>query len=235
MQNGRAMTRLFCTPVALLTLALLAAPACSGSSKDETNPGTVTGPSPSPSPSPSPTPNPTPSPTPSGCSASVSGLPTAIPGQGGRFQFAIGVSSACAWTARTDVGWADVSPGSGNGNASPTLNVTQNATFFTRQFTVTVNGQNFPFTQAGANCSYSVDPTSLEESFEEGRASVNVYTAEGCGWTVTASESWIRLLTPTGTGSATIYIELAQNGGGERNASITVAGIRVNVKQRQRG
>ena len=166
----------------------------------------------------------------------MSGLPGAtIPGQGGRFQFSIGTSSSCAWTARTDVGWADVSPGSGNGNASPTLNVNQNATFFTRQLTVTVNGQNFQFTQAGANCTYSVDPTFLEESFEGGRAWVNVYTTEGCGWSVTASESWIRLLTPTGTGNATVYFELAQNGGGERNAFVTVAGIRINVKQRQRG
>lgn len=133
------------------------------------------------------------------------------------------------------MGWADVSPGSGNGNASPTLNVNQNDAFFTRQMTVTVNGQNFQFTQAGANCSYSVDRTSLEESFEEGRASVTVSTSQGCGWTVTASESWIRVLTPTGTGTAPIYIELAQNSGGERTAFITVAGIRVNVKQRQRG
>ena len=131
--------------------------------------------------------------------------------------------------------WADVAPGSGQGNASPTLNVNANTTFFTRQFTVNVNGQVIQATQAGANCSYTVDPTSLEESFEGGRAWVNVSTTEGCGWTVTASEGWIRVLTTSGAGSATIFIELSPNSGDVRNAFLTVAGQRVDVRQRRRG
>ena len=136
------MKRPFCAPVALLTFALLA-PACAGSSKNETAPDMVTGPSPAPSPSPSPSPNPSPSPAP-GCNASVSGVPSSIPGAGGRYQVSIGLSSGCAWTARTDVNWADVAPGSGQGNATPMLNINRNDAFFTRQFTVYVNGQTLP-------------------------------------------------------------------------------------------
>src|SRR5687768_18594570 len=115
-------------------------------------------------PSPTPSPNPATIPIPD-CWANITDLRTSIPGAGGRFQFGIGTSSSCSWTARTDVAWADVAPGSGQGNASPTLNVNANTTFFTRQFTVNVNGQVIQATQAGANCSYTVDPTSLEESF----------------------------------------------------------------------
>ena len=70
----------------------------------------------------------------------MSGVPTSIPGAGGRYSLSIGVSSSCQWTARTDVNWADVAPGSGQGNASPTLQVYRNETFFTRQFTVYING-----------------------------------------------------------------------------------------------
>ena len=133
------------------------------------------------------------------------------------------------------MGWADVAPGSGQGNATPSLNVNQNATFFTRSFTVTVNGQTFQATQGSASCTYTFDPTYLEESSEGGMARVNVATGDGCGWTVTASEGWIRVLTTSGAGSATIYIELAPNPSDVRNAFITIAGQQVPVRQRRRG
>src|SRR5262245_58916661 len=124
------MKRLFRAPVVLFTLALLAS-ACAGSSNNESAPNTVTGPSPAPSPSPSPNPSPSPSPSPApGCNASVSGVPTSIPGAGGRYQVSIGVSSSCQWTARTDVNWADIAPGSGQGNAAPMLQVNRNEAFF---------------------------------------------------------------------------------------------------------
>jgi hypothetical protein len=223
------MKRLFCAPLVLLTLALLA-PACAGSSKNETAPNTVTGPSSAPSPSPSPSPSPAP-----GCNASVSGIPSSIPGSGGRYQLSIGASSGCAWTARTDVGWADVAPGSGQGNASPTLNVNSNETFFTRQFTVYVNGQTFLATQGSTTCNYTVDPTFLEESADGGIARIEVKTADGCGWTVSASEAWIRVMTPSGTGNATIILELSPNPSDVRNAFVMVAGRRVDVRQRRRG
>ncbi|MGH9256602.1 MAG: BACON domain-containing protein [Vicinamibacterales bacterium] len=223
------MKRLLSASLALLTLALLAS-ACGGSSKNETPPSSA----PTPGPSPVPSPSPAPSPTPSGCTAGVTGIPASIPGQGGRYQFSIGLASTCAWTARTDVGWADVAPGSGSGSATPTLNVNSNSTFFTRQFTVNVNGQIFQATQGSVGCTYTLDPTALNESHEGGTARVNLSTADGCGWTASASEAWLKVLTPTGTGSGTIYIELAPNPSDVRNAFLTIAGRQVPVQQRRR-
>jgi hypothetical protein len=134
------------------------------------------------------------------------------------------------------VNWADVAPGSGQGNATTTLNVNANETFFTRQFTVYVNGQQvLQATQGSVNCTYTVDPTFLEESHEGAIARIEVKTADGCGWTASASESWIRVLTPTGTGNATILLELSPNPSDVRNAYVTVAGRRVDVRQRRRG
>ena len=132
------------------------------------------------------------------------------------------------------MGWADVAPGSGNGNATPTLNVNSNDTFFTRQFAVNVNGQIYPFTQGSTACTYTLDPTALEESHEGGIARVNVSTAQGCGWTASASEAWLKVQTPSGTGSATIYIELQPNPSDVRHASLLIAGQQVPVTQRRR-
>ena len=157
-----------------------------------------------------------------------------MPGAAARYQFTIGISSSCAWTARTNVGWADVAPGSGNGGATPTLNVNANDTFFVRYLTVVVNGRSFDISQGSAVCSFSVEPTRLEESGEGGTARIEVKTADGCGWTASASEGWIRVLTTSGTGSATVFLELLPNPSDVRNAYVTVAGRRVDVTQRRR-
>jgi len=128
-----------------------------------------------------------------------------------------------------------VAPGSGNGNATPTLNVSANSTFFTRQFTVNVNGQIFQATQGSVTCTYTIEPLFLEESADGGAARITITTADGCGWTASPSEAWIRVLTPTGTGNGTIIIELAPNPSDVRNAFVTIAGQQVSVRQRRRG
>jgi hypothetical protein len=157
-----------------------------------------------------------------------------VPTQSGRYTFAITIGSNCAWTARADVSWADVAPGSGLGSATPVLNVGENENRDTRTVTVTVNGQSFRVTQNAVGCSYTLDPTSLDESPDGGSASVALTATAGCTWTATASEGWIRVLTPSGTGSATINLDIAPNPSDVRHAFLTIAGQRVNVTQRRR-
>lgn len=130
--------------------------------------------------------------------------------------------------------WADVAPGSGQGSATPVLNVGENTNFDARTITVTVNGQSFRVTQNAVSCSYTLNPTSLDESPDGGSASVSLTATAGCTWTATASEGWIRVLTPSGTGSGTINLDLAPNPSDVRHAFLTIAGQRVNVTQRRR-
>lgn len=228
----RRMTRSVAARLAPLTLTVFIA-ACGGADSNST--AAPTSPSPvssSPSPAPSP-PSPSP-PNSAGCSATVTGLPSSVPAQGGRYAFAITIASQCEWRAQTDASWADVAPGSGQGNATPTLNVAEYTRFDSRTLTVTVNTQAFRITQNGVVCSYTLDPTSLDESHNGGTARIVLTTREGCPWTVTASEGWIRVLTPSGTGSATVAVELAPNSSDVRHAFLTIAGQRVNVTQRSR-
>jgi hypothetical protein len=116
------------------------------------------------------------------------------------------------------------------------LTVATNTRTDTRTLNVTVNGQSFRAVQNAnlVTCSYVVEPTSLDQGPERGDASVALTAPAGCAWTATASEGWIRMLTPSGTGSATIKIELEQNTGDARSAFLTVAGQRVNITQRRR-
>ena len=231
------MTHRLCTRFAAFVLVLVIA-ACSGSkssSSDSASPS-PTAPSPAPAPTPIPQPAPPPSPAPSGCTPTLTGLPSSVNGSSGRYQFSVNISSTCDWTARTDVGWADVSPGSGRGSASPTLNVSTNEGFVNRTATVTVNGQTVSVVQTVGNCSFDVNPTTLDESSDGGIARVTVAASDSrCTWTATASESWIRVRTPSGTGSGIAEFDIAANAGDVRHAYITLAGRRVDVIQRRRG
>src|SRR5688572_17106640 len=116
--------------------------ACSG---DGTTTSSSTGPSPAPSASPSPSPSP--SPNHSTCTTAVSDLPPSVPARGGVFTFGVATGSTCTWTARSDVTWADVTPGSGTGNGRPLLQIGEHTRLDTRTLTVTVNGQAHRITQ----------------------------------------------------------------------------------------
>lgn len=220
------MTRPRLARLAPLAFAILVG-ACSGTNDSSTGPSPVATPG---SPSPS---GGTPS-SGSGCTTGVTGLPTLVSSQGGNFPFAIAVAAGCGWTAATDVTWADVTPSNGQGSASPTLSVGANMNVDGRSLTVTVAGQSFRMSQVGG-CSYSVDPLTLNESGEGGSARIDVTTTlPACTWTATSGESWIRVLTPIGTGSGPAMLELDPNPSDVRHAALTIAGKRVDVTQQRR-
>jgi hypothetical protein len=152
----------------------------------------------------------------------------------GRYTFTITIASGCAWTATTDVSWADVAPGSGQGNGTPMLNVNENPNRDARTVTVSVNSQSFRVTQNAVGCGYALNPSSIDAGAEGGGASVVLTATAGCLWTAVASESWIRVLTPNGTGSGTVNLDIASNSSDVRHAFVTIAGQRVNITQQRR-
>jgi hypothetical protein len=132
------------------------------------------------------------------------------------------------------VSWADVAPGSGQGDGALVLTVARNENHDARTATVTVNGQSSRVIQNAYRCPFTLNPTSLDLNYNTNNASIVLTTTPGCPWTATASESWIRAVPSSGTGSATIALEIATNPGDVRNAFLTIAGQRVNVTQQRR-
>jgi hypothetical protein len=161
-------------------------------------------------------------------------LPTLLAASSATYMLTISAASACAWTATADVAWADIAPGSGRGNGTATLRVDANSSFDSRTMTVRLNGQSFRVPQNGVTCSYSVTPASLDLGGDGGAAAVTVSAISGCGWTATATESWLQVLTPSGSGSGTVRIDVAPNPGDVRHATLTVAGQRIAVTQQRR-
>ena len=218
------MMRLLLSRLAPFALALAIA-ACSG--------GDGTTPSPSPSPVPSAAPAPSPGSSPSTCSATVTDLPSSIPARGGVFTFGVAVGSTCAWSARTDVTWADVTPGSGQGSGRPLLQVGEHTRLDTRTLTVTVNGRAFAITQNGIGCVYTVNPVTLEVADQGGQVSFSLSTMAGCSWSAASSVGWITVGTPTGSGGGSIILQVAANVGDVRQGFVTIAGQRVTITQRR--
>ena len=216
------------TGAVLVMFLVAAAAACSGSDGGSTPTPT------SPSPSPSPTPSPGPAPSP-GCTASVTGVPSPLPWNGGRFQFTITIGSGCAWTARTDVTWADISPGSGNGTTAATLNVAQSAQPDSRTVSLIIGNQSFPYVQsAPTSCITSLSPASQEVADQGGVLTIVVTAPDGCSWTAATSASWIRVATPSGTGSGSVSLDVSANPGAARQAFVTIGNQQASITQRAR-
>jgi hypothetical protein len=157
-----------------------------------------------------------------------------VPQAGARYPFTVAIPSTCSWTATTDVSWADVAPGSGQGDKALVLTIGENPARDPRTVTVTVNGQSVRVVQVGVACSYAINPSSLNLSGDSTGGTITLTTAPGCPWTATSSESWIRLLPTSGSGSVVLALDISPHVGAERRAVLTIAGLRVDVTQEAR-
>jgi hypothetical protein len=138
------------------------------------------------------------------------------------------VISACAWTATSNSDWISLSSTtSGTGSSTLTFTVAANTSSASRSGTLTVAGQTFTVTQAGANvaapvCTLSASPSSIpagassELTASCAGATSYTWTGGSCAGTTAATCK----VTPSAT---TIYSVAGSNAGGKGNpASATV-------------
>lgn len=84
------------------------------------------------------------------CQYQVTPSATTIGSAGGELTIAVHAHSACSWTARSDVGWASVSPDSGRGDATVRVAVSANSGA-ARTLSATIAGTSVTATQAAAS------------------------------------------------------------------------------------
>src|SRR5262245_22131116 len=137
----------------------------------------------------SPSPTPSPSPSPSTCSTSASGVPGQVTSRGGSFAFNVTTAANCTWTARTDVQWASVSPGSGTGNAPAVLQILETSANDSRTVNLIINTQSYRITQQGVSCVYTLNIPTTTLGNDGGAWEFGLTTASGCSWTVTTAET----------------------------------------------
>ena len=87
---------------------------------------------------------------PASCTYSISPTQQAVPALGGTFSVAVTTQAGCAWTARADAGWIEItSSTSGTGTGTVTYRVGTGLVLFSREGTMTVAGQTLAVNQAG--------------------------------------------------------------------------------------
>jgi hypothetical protein len=184
------------------------------------------------SPPPTPPVPPTP-PAPPACSYTIQPGGQTMPAAGGPGTIDVtAAANTCAWTAVSNAGWITITGGgSGAGNGRVTFNAAANSGG-SRTGTISVAGQTFTLSQAAVSCSYSINPTSEAIAAAGGTSTIAVSTGGSCAWTSASNASWITIASgATGTGPASVKLNIAANSGTARTGTATIAAQTFTVTQ----
>jgi hypothetical protein len=169
------------------------------------------------------------------CSYSISPTSASYSASGGAGAVTVNTSSGCAWTATVSVGWVTITQGAtGSGAGEARYTVSANASALSRSASMTIAGQTFSITQAGAApvCSYSISPTSAGYAASGGAGAVSISAGAGCAWTAASNVAWIQITSAAaGSGNGAVNYTVDANTGGARTGTMTIAGQTFTVDQ----
>ena len=139
----------------------------------------------------------------------------------------------CSWTVVNTNSWISITGGNGgNGNSNVTYSVAANPVFTARSGVVIIAGQAYTVFQAPKPCTYVFAPASVVHGFASANGSFSVTASNECSWTVSNTNSWITITSPTsGSGFGTVSYTVATNAGTLRNGNIFVGGVPFHVAQ----
>ncbi len=169
------------------------------------------------------------------CTYSISPASASFTSQGGTASIAVTTQSGCPWAASSSLAWVTIPSGaSGSGSGTATIQVAANASSATLSGTITVAGQSFSITQAGAqtSCTYSIYPVGQAFTVPGGTGTIAITAGSGCSWSTSGLPSWVSIGSgASGSGNGTVSYSTAANTGAWRSATFTVAGSTFTVEQ----
>src|SRR4051812_14916513 len=134
----------------------------------------------------------TPSPS-SRCQVSISSPGTA-PAAGAALAVPLTTSRDCLWSARSEADWLTLEPTSGQGESLVTVSVGSNPQGRTRAGTIVVNDARFNIAQEATPCRFELEPRQVSIRHQGGRTAVQVTALEGCVWTTSVTQRWVRIV-----------------------------------------
>jgi len=175
------------------------------------------------------------------CTFVVDPLSAAPPAAGNSGTVSVTAPHGCDWMAASNDGFITITSGSsGSGNGTVHYTVAANASTNEVVGTMTIAGQTFTITQAGAsgstsnNCTFTVTPTTIAMTLKGGSKSVSVKTKDKtCAWTAVSNDDFITITSgASGTGNGKVTFTVPGNTNTTvLSGTITVAGERVTVNQ----
>jgi hypothetical protein len=145
----------------------------------------------------------------------------------------VSAPSGCSWTTVTNANWVNVAEGrNGTGDGAVRLVISAN-NGAPRTTAVTIAGLPFTLTQAGQQCTNTIDPTSRTVVSGGTEFVVTVNALPGCTWTATSDVPWITVAgrdNGSGGGSVRLVVD-ANTGAGPRSGTVRIAGQTLLVQQ----
>jgi hypothetical protein len=160
------------------------------------------------------------------CSFNLRSSSGAVPSSGGSGSVGVVAASACSWTSLSNVPWLSITS-SGNAGSSDVLFTAQpNTNAAPRTGTLTIAGQTFTVTEAGAPCSFTLASLTSPLIAAAGASNETIgFTAatNGCAITPVSYANWITISsTLTGTAGTLTYSVAANPAGTTRTGNVQV-------------
>jgi hypothetical protein len=170
------------------------------------------------------------------CAFTVNPMTPSVPSGGGGVTVGVTAPSNCAWTAVSNASFITITSGAGgSGNGTVMLLVAPNPGATSRTGTLTIAGQTVTVSQAGttASCTFSLSISSATLTAVGGTQAIGVTaSAPTCAWTAQSSATFVTIASGSpGTGNGTVTLGIKSNGGAERTATVTIAGLSVGITQ----
>ena len=170
------------------------------------------------------------------CSYALATTTASVSASASSATLALTTTSSCAWSAISNVSWLSItSSSSGSGSTSVSYAVAANGSSNARSGTLSIAGQTFTVTQAGAapTCAYSLSPTSQSLSAGATTGRVSVAAGNACAWTASSAASWLTISSgSSGSGYGTVaYAVAANSSSSSRSGTITIGGQAYTVTQ----
>jgi hypothetical protein len=174
------------------------------------------------------------------CTPTLSGTGTNMTAAGGALDVDVTASAGCGWTATSAADWLTIKSGaSGSGNGTVSIRVGTNTASAPRTGTLTIAGQTFTITQAGAatTCSLTLSSLGFSLPATAGSGEIAITVNPDCPWTAASSAAWFALTSATsGSGSGSITYAVTQNTlASSRTATATVGDQSVWITQQAAG
>jgi hypothetical protein len=166
------------------------------------------------------------------CTFELSPTSASVPASGGGGIIRVTTDEGCPWTTSSPVGWLHVLPASATGSGSAGFTADPNPSPSPRTGELMVAGQAFVVSQAGAGCTFALDPVSLPFPAAGGAGGFRVQVEAGCAWVAVPEVPWLAVVGGAGPGPGTVTFTVAPNPSpAQRSGAITLDGGTFTVTQ----
>ncbi len=171
-------------------------------------------------------------PSPVKCALTAALASATIDAAGGTSGFSISTTPECTWTATADAAWVSgFSPASGQGSGQVEFRVASNPQASARETDIVVNNERLRVRQGAAACSVDVAVGAQTVSGGGGVVPLTVSAPGGCAWTIAVEASWITATPASGSGNATVNLQIAANDGSPRSGTVRVGDQSITITQ----